>query len=417
MLILWIILIVTVATLLLIDFGLLYRRIAHISLPEAIALSSFWLVIGLSFALFIFFAYEQSWFNDYLPMTGLSGKQAVIQYLNVYLLEKSLSLDNMFVIAITFQSLAIPVHFQHRVLLVGIVSAIIMRTLIIIGGITLLQSYTWMHYALGVILLLASIKLIANHTLEKRRDNNLLTRLVGKFVPIRESIDDGRFVLRKNNRLMITPLFIAMILIESADLYFSTDSIPAALSVSSDSFIVVSANIFALMGLRALYFVLASAMQQLHYMKLSLVLVLLFLAAKMLLLEIYPIDDVVTLLAITGILVTGIVTSLLQKDRNPILATSPLAAEIGRIYNLTFASLKRIIVLVIGISVVIIGIIMIVTPGPAIVVIPAGLAILATEFVWARIILKKFKNKLLHYGKETMNIFRPGNNHSDKDSK
>jgi len=404
-LLLWAIFIFTVAALLLLDIGLLHRQVTRISFIEALALSGFWIVIGLAFALFIFFAYEQAWLSDYIPVTPLTGSQALAQYLTTYLLEKSLSLDNLFVIAVIFQSLNIPLQYQHRVLFYGIIAAILMRMFIIIFGIQLFEAYSWMNYLFAGLLLFAAFRFFINHTVVKERAQSKVVKLLTRFVPVKQSIEDGRFVLYHNKTLMITPLFIAMLTIETADLVFAIDSIPAALAISQDSFIVVSSNIFALMGLRALYFILASAMQQLHYLKVSLIIILLFVAAKMLLIHTYPIDTILSLLIISLILIAGIIASLLQKDRAPVFATSPLAKEMGRIYNLTFIGLKRIVILVLGISVIIIGIIMIVAPGPAIVVIPAGLAILATEFVWARIILKKFKHKFVYYSKETMGFF------------
>lgn len=405
MILLWTILIVTVVALLLLDIGLLYRRVVQISLIEALALSGFWIVIGLAFALIVFFSYEQAWLSDYIPVTPLTGKEAVTEYLTAYLLEKSLSLDNLFVIAVIFQSLNIPLQYQHRVLFYGIIGAILMRLIIIVSGIQLFDTFHWMNYLFAALLLFAAIRLFVNHTQIKRRSDNSLVKLLTRFIPVKETIENSRFIIISNKTIMVTPLFVAMLMIESADLVFAIDSIPAALAVSQDSFIVVSSNIFAILGLRALYFVLASAMQQLHYLKVSLIIILLFVAVKMLLIHHYPVDATLSLFIICFILISGIIASLLQKDRKPVFATSPLAAEVGRIYNLTFVGLKRIIILVLGISVVIVGIIMIVTPGPAIVVIPAGLAILATEFVWARIILKKFKDKFVHYSKETASIF------------
>jgi tellurite resistance protein TerC len=404
-LLLWVIFIFTVVALLLLDIGLLHRRVTQLSFLEAIALSGFWIVIGLAFAVLVYFAYEQAWLADYIPVTELSGKQAVIQYLTTYLLEKSLSLDNLFVIAMILQTLNIPLHFQHRVLFYGIAFAILMRTIIIIAGIQLMEMYSWMNYLLAILLLFAAFRLFINHIRVKQRANNKLVNFITRYLPLDETVAHGRFFTRNKKTLMVTPLFIAMLMIESADLVFAIDSIPAVLSISQDAFIVVSSNIFAILGLRALYFLVASAMQQLHYLKMSLIIILLLAATKMFLLHTYSIEPALSLLIVSLVLVTGILVSLTRKDREPLFATSPIAAEMGRIYNLTFAGLRRIIILVLGISVVIVGIIMIVTPGPAIVVIPAGLAILATEFVWARIILKKFKHKFVHYSKETINLF------------
>ena len=223
---------------------------------------------------------------------------------------------------------------------------------------------------------------------------------------------------RIDGRLVLTPLFIALLMVESADIMFAMDSIPAVVAVSREPFIVYSSNIFAVLGLRALYFVLASALQQFHYLKFSMVLILCFIGTKMLLTHVYPISAMVSLIVITAIMLLGILASWLDKTHGSILATSPLAEDLGRIYTMTFAGIKRVAILLLGTSVVIVGIIMIFTPGPAIVVIPAGLAILATEFVWARILLKYFKNKFVYYSKETRNYFRRNKPYrSDDDNK
>jgi len=412
---LWTILIVTVAALLLLDVGFLHRRITQMSLLEALALSGFWIIVGLCFALFVYYSYESGWTDAALTGTSISGKQAVTEYLTAYLLEKSLSLDNLFVIALIFLSLNIPLSYQHRVLFYGIVGAIILRLFIIIGGIQLIGVFHWLNYVFAFMLLFYALRLFTNQTYNKAQGESKLIKLITRFIPLRDTLEDNRFIIRTGAGLMITPLFVAMIMIESADLVFAVDSIPAALAISHDPFIVASSNIFAILGLRALYFVLASAIQQMHYLKVSLIAILLFVAVKMLLIRIYPIDTMLSLLLISGILLAGIVASLMQKDRGPVFATSPLAASMGRLYNLTFLSLKRIVILVLGTSVLIVGIIMIVAPGPAIVVIPAGLAILATEFVWARVILTKFKHKFVYYGKETMNLFKRKKNQAKSD--
>lgn len=420
MLLVWVILLITVTALLLVDFGLMYRHTRDMSLLETLALSGFWLVLGLAFSVIIYFAYEQTLFADYISVMPLGGEEAVTQYLTIFLVEKSLSLDNLFVIALIFQTLEVPVQYQYRVLWFGMFSALLFRVLLIMAGVYLLNNLIWMNYLYAVILLLGALKLFANHSRNHEYKDNPLTRLINRFIPVKDNIEKGRFFQRTKTGLCMTPLLVAMLLIESADIVLSFDSIPAALAISRDSFIVISANIFSLLGMRALYFAFASAMQQLHYLKLSLIVILLFMAVKMLLLHAYPIDTTISLLVISSTIILGVIASLQQKERKPVFATSPLALEAGRLYTLTFAGLKRIIILTVGVSVLIIGIIMIVTPGPAIVVIPAGLAILATEFVWARIILKKFKHKFVHYSKETMEFFSrnkrtPNNNNADKE--
>lgn len=399
---LWFILFLTLATLIALDLGVIHRHIREISLYEALAMSAFWISIGLGFAVFVYFSYEHKWFQH----SELSGQQAVLQYFTAYFLEKMLSLDNLFVMALIFHQLHVPVAYQHRVLFWGILGAIIMRGLFIFGGMYLILSFDWMVYVFGALLLLAALKVFSNQAQKKLTEENLLLKGIRQIVHIHTEMEDDRFIKRVDGRLALTPLFLALLMIESADVMFAMDSIPAVLAVSREPFIIYSSNIFAILGLRALYFVLASALQQFHYLRLSMVLILCFIGVKMLLTHVYPISALASLIVITIIMSIGVLASWLDKERGPVLATSPLAEDLGRIYTMTFAGIKRVVILLVGTSVVIVGIIMIVTPGPAIVVIPAGLAILATEFVWARMLLKYFKNKFVYYSKETRNFLR-----------
>lgn len=399
---LWFILFITFSTLIVLDLAVIHRHVREISLYEALAMSAFWVSMGLGFAVFVYFSYEQQWFVT----TELNGQQALFQYLTAFSLEKMLSLDNLFVMALIFHQLQIPVAYQHRVLFWGILAAVIMRGLFIFGGMYLINSFDWMVYVFGALLLLSAFKVLSNQTPNTLAEENILLKGIRKLVHVHTEIEDDRFLKRIDGRLALTPLFLALIMVESADVMFAMDSLPAVIAVSREPFIVYSSNVFAVLGLRALYFVLASALKQFHYLKLSMVLILCFIGSKMLLSHVYPINALVSLIVITAIMLLGILASWLDKTRGPILATSPLAEDLGRIYTITFAGIKRVVILAIGTSIVIVGIIMIFTPGPAIVVIPAGLAILATEFVWARLLLRYFKNKFVYYSNETRNYLR-----------
>jgi len=399
---LWLILFLTLLALIVLDLGVIHRQVREISLYEALAMSAFWISMGLGFAVFVYFVYARHWFG----VSEIGGGQALVQYLTAFSLEKMLSLDNLFVMALIFHRLQVPVAYQHRVLFWGILTAAVSRGVFIFTGMFLLQNFSWMSYVFGAVLLFSAFKVLGNQTVNSRLDENMLLRAIRKIVPIHNEIADHRFFRRSANGLALTPLFLALLLVESADVMFALDSIPAVLAVSREPFIVYSSNIFAVLGLRALYFVLASALQQFHYLRLGMVLILIFIGIKMLLMNIYPISAMVSLLIISMIMLAGIFASLLDRTRGDILATSPLAEDLGRLYTVTFAGVKRIAILLIGTSVVIVGIIMIFTPGPAVVVIPAGLAILATEFLWARRLLNYFKHKLVYYSKETRGYLR-----------
>jgi len=399
---LWIILFISFTVLIILDLGVIHRHVREISLYEALAMSVFWISIGLGFAVFVYLCYQHQWFVT----SELAGHQALFQYLTAYTLEKMLSLDNLFVIALIFHQLKIPVTYQHRVLFQGILVAVILRGLFIAGGMSLLHQFDWMVYVFGTFLLLSAFKILAQQSPNTVAEKNILVRSISKWIHVHPEVSDDRFFRRANGRIGITPLFIALLLVESADVMFAMDSIPAVITVSRDPFIVYSSNVFAILGLRSLYFLLASALQQYHYLKFSMVLILCFIGVKMLLTHVYTLNALTSLIVIISIMSLGIIASLVDKSRGNILATSPLAEDLGRIYTLTFAGIKRIVILSIGSSVVIVGIIMIFTPGPAIVVIPAGLAILATEFVWARHLLKYFKDKFVHYSRETQEYIR-----------
>lgn len=399
---LWFILFTTLIVLIVLDLGVIHRHVREISLYEALAMSAFWISMGLGFAVFVYFSYEHQWYVT----SELSGQRALFQYLTAFSLEKMLSLDNLFVMALIFQQLQIPVAYQHRVLFWGILAAVIMRGLFIAGGVLLLHQFDWMVYVFGGVLLLSAFKILSNQTPNTVTEKNIILRGIRRLVPVHSEVEDDRFIKRSNGHLALTPLFLALIMVESADVMFALDSIPAVIAVSREPFIIYSSNVFAILGLRSLYFVLASALQQFHYLRFSMVLILCFVGTKMLLTHVYTINAIVSLFVIFTIMALGIIASLIDKTRGNILATSPLAEDLGRIYTVTFAGIKRVVILATGTSVVIVGIIMIFTPGPAIVVIPAGLAILATEFIWARHLLKYFKNKFEHYSKETKNYLR-----------
>lgn len=392
---------IVVAALLTLDLGILQRKIRDVSLYEALALSAFWVTLGLSFAVVVYFIYEYKWFSESIH-TEIDGVTAVTQYLTAYIVEESLSLDNLFVIALIFQAMKIPVGLQHRVLFWGILGAVVLRGLMIGLGVFLVREFIWMNYIFGGILLFSAVKLLAdNQQPEIHPQPGTVVRLLQRFLPLTTDLSSGRFLISQNGKLAITPLFVTLLMVESADLLFAMDSIPAVIGISHDSFIIYSSNIFAILGLRALYFVIASAIRVLRFLRLTLVLILGFIGVKMLIAQYIEITPLISLLVISTLLTLGIITSLLVQH-TPVVGDSPIGkARRNSFYEFTLGSLRRSRILVVGSSVTLVGVIMIVPPGPAILVIPAGLAILATEFLWARRLLQRFKDKLVYYSKET----------------
>jgi len=402
----WIVFLLFILILLFLDLVVLQRKASDMSLYEAMALSTFWVSIGLSFSIMIYFIYENHWFPGSTDLT-LDGQTAVVQYLTAYLVEESLSLDNLFVIAMIFQALQIPLGYQHRVLLWGVLGAIVLRGISIGLGIYLFTAFSWMNYVFGSILLFSAVKLLVDtQQPDIHPKQSTVLQLAQRIMPLVPDMASGRFFIRQGGVLCMTPLFVALLMVETADLFFAIDSIPAVIGISQDKFIIYSSNIFAILGLRALYFLLAAAIRNLRYLRVTLTLILGFIGVKMLIADYVDIDAGTSLLIVATLLGLGIGASLLSPHR-PVLGESPVGkARLDTLYEFTFASLRRTLVLLVGSSVVLVGVIMIFTPGPAILVIPGGLAILASEFFWARRLLVKFREKFAYYRAQTLAVFR-----------
>jgi tellurite resistance protein TerC len=271
-----------------------------------------------------------------------------------------------------------------------------------------------MNYLLAGLLIFGSIRLIAGLTRQQHHERSRLAEFLSSHLPVDDNTQSGKFISRVNGKLMVTPLLLCLLVVEYSDFVLASDSIPASLSVSSNLFILISATLISLLGMRALYFVFATALQQLRYIKITLILILILLSVKMLIHNFYAIDASLTLLITALILLAGVIYSLLHHDRGE-LPSYPLLENFSRLYDFTYTGFRRIVITLIGVSVLIVGIIFIVTPGPAIIVIPAGLAILASEFVWARLLLKKMKNKFVYYSKESKAFLN--RNRKDKEKK
>jgi tellurite resistance protein TerC len=233
-------------------------------------------------------------------------------------LEESLSVDNMMLFLLIFTTLGIPHKYQHKVLSVGIVSAIVMRIFVILIGSSLLENFQWMIYVFGGILLLGAFKMILQRK-EQKIDisKNMSVKILKKIVPIQTKITDNRFFTKTNGVLYATPLFVALIVIEMTDLVFAMDSIPAVLAVTTDPFIVITSNIFAISGLRALYFLISNVVHKFYYLKIGLIILLFFIGIKMIISEIYEISTFVSFLIIVLILGLVIAASMARSYKKP----------------------------------------------------------------------------------------------------
>jgi tellurite resistance protein TerC len=275
-----------VAAMLVLDLFVLHRRAHEMSLREAGAWSAVWIVIGLGFGGLVW-----AW-------AGIGGAQA---YLAGYLIEKSLSADNIFVFAAIFSALAIPARYQHRVLMFGITGALLMRAGFIAAGIGLLEAIHPVVYVFGAILLVAAVAMLRGDPHAAPRDPRVLRVLQG-VLPVTGRLHGQRFIVRDGGRLLATPLLLALVVIEVADVIFAVDSIPAVLAVTTDSFVVYTSNVFALLGMRALYFLLAGAAARLRYLRPGLALILGAVAVKLLLADVWELPAWAAAAFITAVL-------------------------------------------------------------------------------------------------------------------
>jgi TerC family integral membrane protein len=311
--------------LLALDLGVFHRRIHAIGVREALAWTAFWVVLALGFDVAVYFLYRGE----------LGGSQAAILFLTGYLVEKSLSLDNIFVIALVFLYLQIPRELQHRVLYWGILGALVLRGLVIGTGTLLVRRFDWMAYVFGAVLLVTAVKLFLDREDAPDLDESLVVRLARRIVPVSTELHGSRFVVRQQGVWAATPLLLALAVVEVSDLLFAVDSIPAIFAITQDPFLVYTSNVFAILGLRSLYFALAAMLESFRYLKVSLVLVLSFVGVKMILSHHYPISGTVSLAVISGILGLGAAASIAggrrERRREEASAASPSGAARKRL--------------------------------------------------------------------------------------
>ncbi len=313
----WIGFVVFVLAMLALDLGVFHRKAHVVKMKEALGWSAVWIALGLSFSVFIYFGYENRWLGlgtayDQMAVSatnpqGLNdGTQATIKYLTGYLIEKALSVDNIFVIAMLFGFFAVPQIYQHRVLFWGIIGALAMRGVMIAVGAALLREFSWIVYVFGGFLILTAVKMLLLKDHETDPNNNVIVKLTRKFLHVTERYHGQHFFVRagsnasheeatpgsgvetdrivdaaKAGTLLATPLFLALVMVEFTDLIFAVDSIPAIFAVTTDPFLVFTSNVFAILGLRSLYFALAGMIDTFKYLKPALAVVLMVVGVKM----------------------------------------------------------------------------------------------------------------------------------------
>jgi tellurite resistance protein TerC len=309
--------------LLVLDLSVLHRESAELSVRQALFWTAVWVCVAMSYTFVVYGLYEHRWLG-FTPGPGVEGgADAVIQFITGYLLEWSLSVDNIFVIALIFSYLKIPTRFQYRVLFWGIVGAIVLRGLMIAAGTTLLHHFDWMFYVFGGILLLSALRMLRSDDEARDVGNSFPARLVRRFIPVTNQIERARFFERIGGKLYATPLFVALVMVELTDVVFAVDSIPAILAVTRDPFLVFTSNAFAILGLRSLYFAVAGLMAMFRYLKYSLVAILAFVGMKMLLVGSYHVPNLVSLAIIIGTLGVGVVASVWATRREAARSGEP----------------------------------------------------------------------------------------------
>ena len=307
---LWIGFNVFVLGMLALDLGVFHRKAHIVTVKESIAWTVVWVTLALLFN---------------LGVAHYMGDAKGLEFFTGYVIEKSLSVDNVFVFALLFSYFAVPPLHQHKVLFWGILGALIMRAIMIFLGAALIERFAWIIYVFGAFLILTGIKMIVKREEEIHPERNPLVRWFKKLMPVTNDYRGDKFFVRENGVRMATPLFVVLLLVEFSDLIFAVDSIPAIFAVTRDPFIVYTSNVFAILGLRSLYFALAGVMDKFHYLKIGLGVVLSFVGVKMLLGHTaWKIDTHISLGVIVTVLAASIIVSLLR-PKKVVLKTAPLA--------------------------------------------------------------------------------------------
>lgn len=294
-----------VLAMLALDLGVFHRKSHVVSAKEALTWSVVWIALSLAFNAVIYFFWDKM-----MPGSDYTNGEAGLAFLTGYLIEKSLSVDNIFVFILIFSFFAVPATYQHRVLFWGILGALVMRGTLIAVGAALLNEFHWVIYLFGAFLIFTGIRMALHRDEEMHPDQNPVVRLFRKLMPVTENYEEDKFFIRRAGVLMATPLFLVLLIIESTDLIFAVDSIPAIFAVTQEPFIVYTSNVFAILGLRALYFLLADVMDKFQYLKLGLSAVLTFVGIKMVIVDLYKIPVGLSLGVIAGILSISILASL-----------------------------------------------------------------------------------------------------------
>ena len=297
---LWIGFNVFVLAMLALDLGIFHRKAHTVSITEALIWSIVWITLALTFNAGLYF---------------FSGPEPALQFFTGYLIEKSLSVDNIFVFVLLFTYFAVPAAYQHRVLFWGVLGALVMRGIMIVLGAVLLDTFHWIIYLFGAFLIVTGVRMAFHQEAEVHPERNPLLKLVRLILPVTHDYEHDRFVVRRAGHMLVTPLLLVLLVVETTDVIFALDSIPAIFAVTQNPFLVYTSNVFAILGLRSLYFVFANAMGRFSYLKLGLAVVLSFVGVKMVLADIFHIPTALSLGVIAVVLTVAIVASIMRARR------------------------------------------------------------------------------------------------------
>jgi tellurite resistance protein TerC len=292
----WIIFNLFVIAMLVLDLKVFHREAHEVRIREALMWSAFWIALALVFNVGVYF-----W----------RGSEDALKFLTGYLIEKSLSVDNIFVFLLIFSYFRVPAQYQHKVLFWGIVGALVMRAILIFAGVALIERFHWIIYVFGAFLIFTGIKLAFEKDKEIDPEKNPALLFVRRFMPVTEQFEGDKFFVRRAGQLFATPMFLVLVVVETTDVIFALDSIPAILAITTDPFLVYTSNVFAILGLRALYFALAGLLQLFHYLHYGLSAILVFVGIKMIISDIFHMPVAAALGVVGGILILSVVASMI----------------------------------------------------------------------------------------------------------
>jgi tellurite resistance protein TerC len=299
--VLWTAFNVFVLGMLALDLGVFHKKSAEISVKDALIWTGVWITLAMAFNFFIF---------QYF------GKERAIEFFTGYIIEKSLSVDNIFVIIMIFSYFHVPTSYQHKVLFWGILGALVMRVIFIFAGIELIHRFHWLIYIFGGFLIFTGLRMVFGGDVKLRPEKNPVVKMIRRFFPVTASFEGDNFFVRKNAKLWATPLLVVVILIETTDLIFAVDSIPAILAITDNPFIVYTSNVFAILGLRSLYFALSGIEKYFHFLKFGLAAILIFVGLKMALADYYKIPIEISLMVIVSLLLVAILASIMFPQKS-----------------------------------------------------------------------------------------------------